>query len=99
MVSLLRTEIGPSLHYFTRLWKIKVKWLAGFYFWHTKSFIGCQKSLLKYLGKQTFSIMHTKLIVDPMSTCNSPEPSIKASGTTTCKFTKWDITPVDVETC
>lgn len=46
----------------------------------------------------TFSIMQTKLIVDPISTCNSPEPRMNASGTTTCRFTKCDITPVDVET-
>lgn len=42
--------------------------------------------------------MQTKLIVDPISTCNSPEPRINASGTTTCRLTKCDITPVDVET-
>lgn len=46
----------------------------------------------------TFSIMQTKLIVDPISTCNSPEPRMNASGTTTWRFTKCDITPVDVET-
>lgn len=46
----------------------------------------------------TFSMMHTRLIVDPISTCNSPEPKINASGTTTCKFTKCDIAPVDVAT-
>lgn len=44
-------------------------------------------------------MMQTKLIADPMSTCNSPEPSMKASGTTTCRFTKCDITPVGVEIC
>lgn len=46
----------------------------------------------------TFSIIQTKLIVDPISTCNSPEPRMNASGTTTCRLTKCDITPVDVET-
>lgn len=43
--------------------------------------------------------MQTRLIVDPISTCNSPEPNMNASGTTTCRFTKCDIIPVDVETC
>lgn len=43
-------------------------------------------------------MMQTKLIVDPISTCNSPEPKINASGTTTCKFTKCEIAPVDVAT-
>lgn len=43
--------------------------------------------------------MQTRLIVDPISTCNSPEPNMKASGTTTCRFTKCDIIPVAVETC
>lgn len=43
--------------------------------------------------------MQTKLIVDPMSTWSSPEPKMNASGTTTCKFTKCEITPVAVETC
>lgn len=33
--------------------------------------------------KLTFSIMQTRLIVEPMSTCSSPEPSMNASGTTT----------------
>lgn len=42
--------------------------------------------------------MQTKLIVDPISTCSSPEPKMNASGTTTCRFTKCEITPVDVET-
>lgn len=42
--------------------------------------------------------MQTKLIVDPISTCSSPEPNMNASGTTTCRFTKCEITPVDVET-
>lgn len=55
--------------------------------------------MLKSIIKHTFSIMQTKLIVDPMSTCSSPEPRIKASGTTTWRLTKCDITPVDVETC
>lgn len=42
--------------------------------------------------------MQTRLIVDPISTCNSPEPNINASGTTTCRLTKCDIIPVAVET-
>lgn len=46
----------------------------------------------------TFSMIQTKLIADPMSTCSSPEPSMNASGTTTCKFTKCDIAPVEVAT-
>lgn len=46
----------------------------------------------------TFSIMQTKFIVDPISTCNSPDPSMNASGTTTWRFTKCDITPVGVDT-
>lgn len=49
-------------------------------------------------GSPTFSIMHTKLIADPISTWSSPEPKMKASGTTTWRFTKCDITPVDVDT-
>lgn len=46
----------------------------------------------------TFSMMQTKLMVEPMSTCSSPEPRMKASGTTTCRLTKCDMTPVDVDT-
>lgn len=46
----------------------------------------------------TFSIMHTKLIADPISTWSSPDPRMKASGTTTWRFTKCEITPVDVDT-
>lgn len=42
--------------------------------------------------------MQTKLIVDPISTCSSPDPSMNASGTTTCRLTKCEIMPVDVET-
>lgn len=49
-------------------------------------------------GKPTFSIMHTKFIADPISTWSSPEPKMNASGTTTWRFTKCDITPVDVDT-
>lgn len=49
-------------------------------------------------GLRTFSIMHTKLIADPISTWSSPEPRMKASGTTTWRFTKCDMTPVDVDT-
>lgn len=48
---------------------------------------------------RTFSIMHTKFIADPISTWSSPLPKMKASGTTTWRFTKCDTTPVDVETC
>lgn len=39
----------------------------------------CMQSIVKL----TFSIMQTRLIVEPMSTCSSPEPSMNASGTTT----------------
>lgn len=58
-------------------------------------------SIIKVLCMRflTFSMMQTKLIADPMSTCNSPEPKINASGTTTCKFTKCDIIPVAVDIC
>lgn len=37
-------------------------------------------------------------MAEPISTCNSPDPKIKASGTTTWRFTKCAIVPVDVET-
>lgn len=37
----------------------------------------------KLTSRLTFSIMQTKLIVEPMSTCSSPEPRMNASGTTT----------------
>lgn len=47
---------------------------------------------------QTFSIMHTRFIADPISTWSSPLPSINASGTTTWTFTKCEMTPVDVDT-
>lgn len=53
---------------------------------------------ITWKGLRTFSIMHTKLIADPISTWSSPEPKMKASGTTTWRFTKCDITPVDVDT-
>ena len=46
----------------------------------------------------TFSIIHTRFIAEPISTWSSPLPRMNASGTTTCAFTKWDITPVDVDT-
>lgn len=64
----------------------------------------CQKSygpvcVPFFSMRLTFSMMQTKLIADPMSTCNSPEPKINASGTTTCKFTKCDIIPVAVDIC
>lgn len=38
------------------------------------------------------------MITEPISTCNSLDPRIKASGTTTCRLTKCAIMPVDVDT-
>lgn len=38
-------------------------------------------------------------MLEPISTCNSLDPKMNASGTTTCRLTKCDITPVAVETC
>lgn len=48
--------------------------------WH---FVCKLPAVVQWLAKLTFSIMQTRLIVEPMSTCSSPEPSMNASGTTT----------------
>lgn len=42
--------------------------------------------------------MHTKFNIDPMSTCNSPEPNMNASGIRTIRFSEIEATPVDVAT-
>lgn len=49
----------------------------------------------------TFSMTQTKSIMLPISTWCSPDrlPCIVASGTTICKFTKWDTKPALLETC
>lgn len=52
-----------------------------------------------FVHKITFSMIQTKLMAEPMSTCSSPEPKINASGTTTCRFTKCDMMPVAVDIC
>jgi hypothetical protein len=80
--------VALPVHVLWRLRTLKNRW----------SFVVCQSSK-RDTKALTFSIIHTKLMADPMSTCSSPEPRMKASGTTTCRFTKCEITPVDVETC
>lgn len=47
----------------------------------------------------TFSIMHTRFIMDPTSTWCSPLPNINASGITMFRLTKCDNIPVLLETC